>query len=229
MKNSAGLGGCYPPRPRWLLPRPKPSVLCSWRLVESNACSYWFIILWSRNDLLRNELNIFWCDSQHLNRTCPSRWQGLQFIAYPALVLTFPQHNTYLRCPEGMEKNLTFSSSGNFSIFLCFWVLVVQLKAQQQCFTVSRVFVDLFLPRISLTLVGFYATRPSAVGNMKLGYMSLAFPLYRDRLLWLLLAILLYTKLQLYNKTPKCLSLTVCQRIRQWLVTSVLSYRWSLV
>ena len=57
-----------------------------------------------------------------------------------------------------------------FFKFFVFWVLIVQFKTQQQCFTSSRALIDSFLPRFSLTLMGFYATRPSAAGNTKLGY-----------------------------------------------------------
>ena len=66
--------------------------------------------------LPQNELSIFWCASLHLN--CPD--DKLQSIAYAALILTFLQHNTYLRCLEGMEKNLTFASSRYFSKCFCF-------------------------------------------------------------------------------------------------------------
>ena len=79
----------------------------------------------SGQGLLQNVLSIFWCASLHFN--CPNN--KLQSIAYAALVLTFSQHNTYLL--EGMEKNLTFASSGYFAKFFCFWVLFLQLKAQQ--------------------------------------------------------------------------------------------------
>ena len=56
--------------------------------------------------------------------SCPG--DRLQSIAYN-FVLTFPQRNTYLSCPE--RSNLTFAISGYFSTFFVFWVLVVQFKA----------------------------------------------------------------------------------------------------
>ena len=56
----------------------------------------------------------------------------------------------------GSGQHLTFASSGYFSTVFVFWVLVVQFKAQQQCFSSSRALIDSFLPHLnSLTLMGF--------------------------------------------------------------------------
>ena len=79
-------------------------------------------------------------------------------IRQAAPVVTFPQHNTYLRCPEGMDLNLTFARCRYFLTFFCFWVLFLQLKVK------ATALADSFLPRISLTLVGFTKLAPVRPG-----------------------------------------------------------------
>ena len=51
-----------------------------------------------------------------------------------------------------------------FNIFFCFWVLFLQLKAKQWWFAIATVLFDSFLPRISLTLVGFTKLAPVRPG-----------------------------------------------------------------
>ena len=51
-------------------------------------------------DLRRNEPNIFWCASQHLN--CAD--DRLQSIACVVLILRVVQQSTHFHCSEGMEK-----------------------------------------------------------------------------------------------------------------------------
>ena len=45
----------------------------------------------------------------------------------------------------GNGKKSNISQFWYFSTFFCFWVLFVQLKAQQWCFTISRALVDVFI------------------------------------------------------------------------------------
>ena len=77
----------------------------------------------------------------------------------------------YLRCPEGIDLNLTFVRCRYFSTFL-FLGVILSVKSKtvmiRHCYSSRRLISSPHWPHFG----GFYETRPSAAGNTKLVYFS---------------------------------------------------------